>query len=391
MNFEQVIDRNGTFCTQWDFVQDRFGTSNLLPFTISDTDFALPDEVMNMLSKRLKHPVFGYTRWNHSALKNSVNYWYERRLNTQIEESWIQYSPSVIYSISILLQLVSSENGGVVLQTPAYDAFFKVIRENKRNLVENPLAYNNARYTIDFMDLEEKLAQPQNEVLLLCSPHNPTGRVWTKKELERIVELCQKYHVFLIVDEIHMDVLRKGIKHYPIVNITQRNVASVSSGTKTFNFPGLIFSYLLLPDKKLRENFQELLKGRDGLSSVSTMGMLATMTAYQSCENWVNELNDYLDQNISYATQFLQKKIPEIKVVPNEATYLMWLDVSMLDFPMEQLQQALIDVGKVAIMDGRVYGGNGEYFLRLNVGCPRSKIIDGLNRLKKSIDSLNSY
>lgn len=389
MNFDQVIDRNGTFCTQWDFVQDRFGTSNLLPFTISDTDFALPDEVMDMLSKRLKHPVFGYTRWNHAAFKNSVNYWYERRLNTEIEEDWIQYSPSVIYSVSILLQLVSSENSGVVLQTPAYDAFFKVIRENRRNLVENPLSYNNARYTIDFIDLEEKLAQPQNEVLLLCSPHNPTGRVWTKKELERIAELCQKYHVFLIVDEIHMDVLRKGIKHYPIVNITQRNVASVSSGTKTFNFPGLIFSYLLLPDKKLRENFQKLLKGRDGLSSVSTMGMLATMTAYQSCENWVSELNDYLDQNISYATQFLQKEIPEIKVVSSEATYLMWLDVSMLDFPMEQLQKALINVGKVAIMDGKVYGGNGEYFLRLNVGCPCSKVIDGLNRLKKSIDSLN--
>lgn len=389
MRFDQVIDRRGTFCTQWDFVQDRFGVSGLLPFTISDTDFAVPDEVTSVLKERLEHPVFGYTRWNHDAFKNSVIYWYKHRLKTQISGDWTQYSPSVIYSISVLLQLMSSENSGIVLQTPAYDAFFKVIKENNRKVVENPLSYNKDRYDIDFADLEEKLAQSQNEILLLCSPHNPTGRVWTRKELESIVALCQKYNVFLIVDEIHMDVLRKGITHHPIVSITQRNVASASSGTKTFNFPGLMFSYILLPDADLREKFQEILKGRDGLSSASIMGMLATMTAYQTCETWVEELNDYIDQNISYVTQFLQNEFPQIKVVDSQATYLMWLDVSALNFSMEQLQDALIHVGKVAIMDGKVYGGNGNRFLRLNVGCPRSKVIEGLKRLKQGIHSLN--
>ncbi|AYW47313.1 pyridoxal phosphate-dependent aminotransferase [Tetragenococcus osmophilus] len=389
MKFDQAIDRKGTFCTQWDFVQDRFGVPGLLPFTISDTDFAVPDEVTKVLKERLEHPVFGYTRWNHNAFKNSVIYWYKYRLKTQISGEWIQYSPSVIYSISVLIQLMSSENSGIVLQTPAYDAFFKVIKENNRKVVENPLYYNGDRYDIDFADLEEKLAKSQNEILLLCSPHNPTGRVWTKKELESIVALCQKYSVFLIVDEIHMDVLRKGVKHYPIVSITQKNVASASSGTKTFNFPSLIFSYILLPDESLREKFQGVLKGRDGLSSASIMGMLATMTAYQKCENWVDELNDYLDQNISYVTEFLQNELPQIKVVDSQATYLMWLDVSALDFPMEQLQNALIHVGKVAIMDGKVYGGNGNHFLRLNVGCPRTKVIEGLKRLKQGIYSLN--
>ncbi|MDN6664483.1 MAG: pyridoxal phosphate-dependent aminotransferase [Tetragenococcus koreensis] len=390
MKFDQIIERKGTFCTQWDFVQDRFGVSELLPFTISDTDFAVPDEVTNVLKERLEHPIFGYTRWNHDAFKNSVIYWYEHRLKTQIAENWIQYSPSVIYSISVLFQLMSSENGGVVLQTPAYDAFFKVIKENKRKVVESPLYYNEGRYDIDFTDLEEKLAQPQNEMFLLCSPHNPTGRVWTKKELELIVELCQRYNVFLIVDEIHMDVLRKGVIHHPILSITQKNVASASSGTKTFNFPGLIFSYILLPEENLREKFQKVLKGRDGLSSASNMGMLATMIAYQKCEVWVDELNDYIDQNISYVTRFLQNEFPQIKVVDSEATYLMWLDVDALGFSMEQLQNALIHVGKVAIMDGKVYGGNGNRFLRLNVGCPRSKVVEGIKRLKQGIHSLNN-
>lgn len=390
MKFDQIIERKGTFCTQWDFVQDRFGVSELLPFTISDTDFAVPDEVTNVLKERLEHPIFGYTRWNHDAFKNSVIYWYEHRLKTQIAENWIQYSPSVIYSISVLFQLMSSENGGVVLQTPAYDAFFKVIKENKRKVVESPLYYNEGRYDIDFTDLEEKLAQPQNEMFLLCSPHNPTGRVWTKKELELIVELCQRYNVFLIVDEIHMDVLRKGVIHHPILSITQKNVASASSGTKTFNFPGLIFSYILLPEENLREKFQKVLKGRDGLSSASNMGMLATMIAYQKCEVWVDELNVYIDQNISYVTRFLQNEFPQIKVVDSEATYLMWLDVDALGFSMEQLQNALIHVGKVAIMDGKVYGGNGNRFLRLNVGCPRSKVVEGIKRLKQGIHSLNN-
>lgn len=388
LNFDNIIDRKGTFCTQWDFVQDRFGVADLLPFTISDTDFALPQEVIEVLTQRLKHPVFGYTRWNHTTFKSSVCQWYQNRFDTPFNEEWLMYSPSVIYSISKLIQLVSKEHEGVVVQTPAYDAFFKVIEGNNRQVVENPLCYQENRYTIDFQNLEEKLAKKNNTILLLCSPHNPTGRVWSTQELRKIVALCEQYEVFLISDEIHMDVLRKGVTHQPILNFSNKKIALVSSGSKTFNFPGLVFSYAILPDEQVRAQFQLALKNQDGLSSASTLGMLATMTAYDECGYWVDELNNYLDESIAMVTAFIQQNIPEIKIIPAEATYLMWLDISQLGVEMTELQRALIDIGKVAIMDGSVYGGNGQSFLRLNIGCPKAKVFDGLERLEKSIQYL---
>ncbi|MGY3748964.1 MalY/PatB family protein [Vagococcus acidifermentans] len=385
MNFNETLDRRGTYCTQWDFVKDRFGTDNLLPFTISDTDFALPDEVTHALNKRLSHPVFGYTRWNHTAFKEAVVGWYRERMQTDIQPDWLMYSPSVIYSVSKLIELHSDEGQGVVMQTPAYDAFFKTVIGQNRRVVDNPLIYHNQTYTIDFADLEEKLSQPENRILLLCSPHNPTGRVWREDELQRIVELCLTYHVFLIADEIHMDVLRKGQTHLPILKMMTEHVALVSSGSKTFNFPGLIFSYVICPDEHVRDKFSLILKNRDGLSSTSTLGMIATMTAYNECGYWVDELNSYIDGNIAFAADYLKQYLPDIRPVHSEATYLMWLDTAGCAVPMADIQEKLINKGGVAIMDGSIYGGNGSQFLRLNVGCPQSKLQDGLERMKQSL------
>lgn len=384
-NFEKEIDRRGTFCTQWDFVQDRFSIPNLLPFTISDTDFEMPEEVYEALDQRLKHKVFGYTRWNHHTFKSSITRWYEKRFQFALKEASVVYSPTVMYSISKLIQLNSKEGSGVIIQTPAYDAFFKTIDSNHRKIVENPLVNEGDYYKIDFADLEGKLAQPENEILLLCSPHNPTGRVWTDEELTKIVQLCQTYGVFILSDEIHMDVLRKGITHYPILKYVDTNVALLSSGSKTFNFPGLVFSYALIPDEGLREAFQICLKNQDGLSSASTLGMVGTMTAYNECGYWVDELNDYIDGNIDYVKEYLHKKLPEIVINQSESTYLMWLNIKGLGFDMQELQRVMTEYGKVAIMDGRVYGGDGVDFIRLNVGCTRTKLTEGLNRLEKSI------
>lgn len=385
MDFNQVIDRRGTYCTQWDYVQDRFGVPGLLPFTISDTDFGLPEEILNVLQQRLQHPVFGYTRWNHATFKDSVVKWYQERFECTIDSEWIFYSPAVMYSISKLIQIVSNEGDGVIVQTPAYDAFYKNIEGNKRKIVENPLQYSEGKYTIDFTDLEAKMAESNNKVLLFCSPHNPTGRVWTAEELTRICELCRKYEIFLISDEIHMDVLRKGQKQLPILEFLSSNVALVTSGSKTFNFPGLVFSYALIPDETIREAFQLALKNQDGLSSASTLGMLATVTAYEECGYWVDELNDYIDESVAYVKEFFAREFPAVKVVDSEATYLMWIDMSGLNLSMAEIQERLINVGKVAIMDGSVYGETGADFLRLNIGCPREKLVDGLERLKKSL------
>ena len=385
--FDTAINRKGTYCTQWDYVEDRFGEADLLPFTISDTDFMVPEEVLETLKERMNHPVFGYTRWNHHELKEAIKQWYQSRFDTLLEEEWIMYTPTVIYAVSILIQMLTKKGEGVVLQTPAYDAFFKVIQDNDRLLVENPLIYEENQYRIDFTNLEEKLARPENKVLLLCSPHNPTGRVWKQWELEKIVALCRQYSIFLLSDEIHMDILGRGQRHIPITRFNYEQVAIVTSGTKTFNFPGLTFAYALIPNLGLREHFQRKLKNADGLSSTNIFGMLATMSAYRYCSHWVDELNHYLESNQRYVKAFIQEKLPDVKVVDLEATYLMWLDISKAVSAIPLLREKLISVGKVAIMDGSIYGGNGHQFLRLNIGCPKSKLVDGLDRMLKSFEA----
>ena len=387
MTFDTAINRKGTYCTQWDYVEDRFGEADLLPFTISDTDFMVPKEVLKTLKERMNHPVFGYTRWNHHELKEAIKQWYQSRFDTLLEEEWIMYTPTVIYAVSTLIQMLTKKGEGVVLQTPAYDAFFKVIQDNDRLLVENPLIYEENQYRIDFTNLEEKLARPENKVLLLCSPHNPTGRVWKQWELEKIVALCRQYSIFLLSDEIHMDILGRGQRHIPITRFNYEQVAIVTSGTKTFNFPGLTFAYALIPNLGLREHFQRKLKNADGLSSTNIFGMLATMSAYRYCSHWVDELNHYLESNQRYVKTFIQEKLPDVKVVDLEATYLMWLDISKAVSDIPLLREKLISIGKVAIMDGSIYGGNGHQFLRLNIGCPKSKLVDGLDRMLKSFEA----
>lgn len=389
MLFDTVIDRRKTYCTQWDYIKDRFGEADLLPFTISDTDFMVPKEVLETLTQRMAHPIFGYTRWDHHELKEAIKQWYQTRFATIISQEWIVYTPTVIYAISAFIQLLSEKGEGVILQTPAYDAFFKVIKDNERRVIENPLIYEKNRYRIDFIDLEEKLAKPENKLLLFCSPHNPTGRVWTQQELEKIIALCQQYSVFLLSDEIHMDILGNGQTHLPATNFHYEKTAIITSGTKTFNFPGLSFAYTLIPNQKLRVDFYRKLKNADGLSSANIFGMLATMSAYRYCNDWVDELNRYIDKNQQYVRTFIKENLPRIKIVDLEATYLMWLDISEAVLDLSILREKLISVGQVAIMDGTIYGGNGAQFLRLNIGCPTSKLEDGLNRMLKSFKAAN--
>ncbi|HCO70953.1 pyridoxal phosphate-dependent aminotransferase [Enterococcus casseliflavus] len=385
MFFDEPINRKGTQCTQWDYVEDRFGEKNLLPFTISDTDFKVPAAVEAALIKRMQHPVFGYTRWNHNEFKQAVCKWYSERFNSMIKSDWLVYSPSVMYSVKQLVTLLSEPGDGIIIQTPAYDAFYKMIKENKRKIVPNALIYDAKSYRIDFEELTRLMAQPENKVLLLCSPHNPTGRVWQKDELQRIIELAKTHDVFIISDEIHMDIVRKGQRHQPIIDLLQENVALVTSGSKTFNFPGLIYSYGIIPDPKLRERFLTQLKEADGLSSTSIFGMTATIAAYDNESKWVDQLNDYLDGNIAYVIAYLQEHHPELVVTKSEATYLMWIDCTALGLTMAELQQRMIRKGKVAIMSGEIYGKEGRNFLRLNIGCSREKLIDGLKRFTLSL------
>jgi len=391
-SFHKCIDRLGTYCTQWDYIEDRFGEENLLPFSISDMDFASPPEVIRALTKRVEHGVFGYTRWDHDAFKGSIERWYQERFATKIHKDWIVYSPSVSYTISKLIELITEADDRVVVQVPAYDAFFKIIAASNRVLSEQPLILENGHYTIDFQDLEIKLAHPKAKVFLLCSPHNPTGRVWTKEELVKIIELCEKHQIFIISDEIHMDVVFKPNVHLPITKIakTLDKMVICTSASKTFNTPSLGGAYALIPNPKLKEEFLKLLKNRDGLSSASALGTIATMTAYHECSQWVDELNVYIADNLKVVKEFLEVNIPQASFQLPQATYLAWINMTKLPYSSEALQDALVHHGKVAIMPGETYGQVGKGYLRMNLGCPRSKVLAGLQRLKQGVDHLEA-
>lgn len=388
-DFDKIIDRKGTYCTQWDFTEDRFNRKDILPFSISDMDFQSPPEVLSAIKNYADHGVFGYTRWNHNDFKAAITDWYQKRFSTKIQEDWIVYSPSVIYSISKLIEILTCEGDSIVLQTPAYDAFFNHIKTSNRNLLENPLLYQDGHYEIDYADLETILSHPKSKVLLLCNPHNPTGRVWTKEELEKVISLCEQYNVKIISDDIHMDMVFANHNYVPVTSISNNleNVFICSSASKTFNTPSLGGSYAFIPDKSVKERFTALMKYRDGVSSATIFGILSVMEGYNKAAYWVDELRSYLYNNLNTVETFIKNELPILKFKVPESTYLAWIDCTQLGVTDEELQQALVNVGKVGIMSGSVYkAGNG--FLRMNVGCPQEKLMSGLEGLKRAIESL---
>lgn len=385
MKFDEVKDRRGTYCTQWDYVKDRFGKDDLLPFTISDMDLESPEEIVDALIKRINHRIFGYSRWNHDDFKNSIEGWYNKRFDFQINKEWIIYSPSVIYAVSKFIEMKSNKGDGVLINTPGYDGFFKVIGDNERKLLTSPLKKVENGYEIDFDDFESKCRE--SKIFLLCSPHNPTGKVWTENELKKMIEICKKHNVFIISDEIHMDIIYRG-KHNPILSQAGDyidNIVLCTSASKTFNIPALCGSYLFITNQNDRDEFLRILKNRDALSSPSILAVIATITAYDKCGYWVDELVKYTENNIKYVKEYLERNIPVLKCEIPQGSYFAWIDFSGLGISNEEFQRYLIDIGGVAIMPGLTYGEEGRYFLRLNVGCSIKKVEDGLQRIEKTV------
>ena len=390
MNFNTVIDRKGTYCTQWDYIEDRFGKADLLPFTISDMDFESPIEIKKALINRVNHGVFGYSRWNHSDFKNSIEFWYNSRFNFQLNTDWILYAPSVIYSVSKLIEMKSKKGEGVLINTPAYDGFFKVIIDNERKLISSPLIEKNGRYEINFEDFEEKCKI--SKIFLLCSPHNPVGKVWSEEELKKIISICKKYKVYIVSDEIHMDIVYRGV-HTPILKVAdnyKESIAICTAASKTFNTPSLGGSYMLVPNSKDRDDYLFILKNREALSSPNILGVISTITAYNQCSYWVDELLKYTKDNILFVKEFLEKNIPQLTCEFPDGCYFAWINFSLLNISSETLQKALIDIGKVAIMPGNTYGEEGKNYLRFNVGCPKDKVELGLQKLKLVVDSIKN-
>lgn len=377
--FDEYIDRRNTYSTQWDYAVDRFGRDDVLPFSISDTDFRAPVEVQERLSELIDLGIYGYSRWRHNDYFDAINNYYTKRHNTDIRDYTIVYSPSVMYSISMLIQLLSEENDAVLSFTPMYDAFFKVVENNKRQLISPKLKATTSNYEVDWANFESLLKDAK--IFLLCSPHNPTGKVWTSQELANMVSLCKKYNVWIISDEIHSDIIHHGY-HTPILSdqFDYNQIILVSSASKTFNIPSLGGSYAIFKDHKLSEAFNDITRNRDFVNSPSLFGMHALIVSYTQSLDYIDELNTYVYDNYKYIKQAFKKMFAhKITFYELESTYLVWFSVDNFEMSPQKIYQVLVDEAKVGIMQGQHYGD--ETFMRLNIGCSRKKLEELVHRV----------
>lgn len=383
-----MVDRHGTWCTQWDYVADRFGAPDLLPFTISDMDFATAPCILEAINQRLAHGVLGYSRWKNDEFLGAIAHWFATRHHTTVDPQSIVYGPSVIYMVSELIRQWSSVGEGVVIHTPAYDAFYNAIEGNQRTVMPVALQKKADGWHCDMASLEAVLARPESKILLLCSPQNPTGKVWTRDELETMAELCHRHGVRVISDEIHMDMVWGAQPHIPWSNVAHGSWALLTSGSKSFNIPALTGAYGLIGDEESRNRYLSVLKGRDGLSSPAVLALSAHIAAYQQGAPWLDALREYLADNLNYIAHALNTAFPTLNWQVPQSTYLAWIDLRALNIDDHALQDALIHQQKVAIMPGYTYGEEGRGFVRLNAGCPRSKLEKGVNGLINAIRAI---
>ncbi|MGW1882831.1 MalY/PatB family protein [Streptomyces sp. NPDC001970] len=379
-DFDAAVDRRGTASVQWDGVADRFGVDGLLPFTISDMDFPSPPQVLDALRERLAHGVFGYTDWRLGDFRAAICEWYATRYGTELDPERIVYGPSVLNQLSQLLRMWTEPGDGVVVHTPTYDGFRKAVDGLGRELRGVPVG--------DVAGLERELARGDSRVLLLCSPHNPTGRVWTEAELREMARLAETYDVAVISDEIHADFVHEGYRHLPWTRFAgeRGRWAVITSGSKSFNFPALTGSYGIVGDPGERAAFVRRMETGEGLASPAALSLTAHVAAYRRAGEWLDALRSYIAGNLTMIADRLNGAFPELGWTPPQAGYLAWIDLRALGVPDEALQRELIEREKVAIMPGGVYGAPG--FVRLNAGCPQAKAEAGTDALVRALSRL---
>ncbi|MED4204689.1 PatB family C-S lyase [Neobacillus mesonae] len=380
--FNEKIDRLNTASVKWEATKEIFGETDLWPMWVADMDFKPPQAVIKAIKKRADHGVFGYTFIPEST-KQAIAAWVSKRHSWTIDGSWLLYCSGVVQGISTAIQAFTEEGDRVLLQSPVYTPFFEMIKQNNRTVVNSPLILEGNQYRIDFAAFEEELKKGC-KLFLLCSPHNPGGRVWTKDELLQMGELCLKYNCLILSDEIHSDLVYKEYKHTPIASITEalsENVITCIAPSKTFNLAGLQASVAIIKNNTLRKQFDDTLK-RQGFFTLNTFGIIAMEAAYLEGEAWLEELMAYLQDNKQYVLNFLQENLPEITCIDSEGTYLLWLDCRKLGLSDQELRASLLQKGRLALEPGTKYGLGGEGFVRMNIACPKEHVIEGLNRLK---------
>lgn len=387
-NFDKIIDRTNNFSAKWSEMNKNFGTNNLLPMWVADMDFLTAPCVMEALKDRLEQGIFGYTTRPSSYNESIVN-WLDNRFSWKINQEWLMFSPAVITSISLLIQNLTQKNDKIMIQEPVYSPFHSIVESNERNLVISPLVkLDDGSYVMDYEDIEAKIKDVK--VFILCNPHNPVGRVWTREELTRLGEICLKHNVLIISDEIHSDIILKNHKHTPFASISKEfseNTITCMAPTKTFNLAGLQSSFLVVSNPYYYEVMDKAFSILD-IKRNNAFSLVATEAAYNYGEDWLYELIKYIEDNVDFAIDYIKNHMPQLKVKKPEGTYLLWVDFSNLNVDKKDLKNALINKGRIALSDGSSFGIGGDGYYRINLACPRSMVLEGLKRIEFAIKSL---
>ncbi|RLQ96489.1 MalY/PatB family protein [Falsibacillus albus] len=386
MNFNEQIDRKDTSSVKWDALRNVYGKHDLHPMWVADMDFRPPAAVTEALKERIEHGLFGYTFIpDHAAL--SIQEWVSKRHKWKIEKEWLLYSPGVVPALGMAISALTNPGDRVLVQSPVYTPFFNLVKENKRELVNCPLVLIDNQYKIDFDKLDSTLQQDV-KLFLLCNPHNPGGRVWTKEELVKIAELCKEHDVILISDEIHSDLIHKPNEHIPVASLSEEYhpfTITCIAPSKTFNLAGLQASSMIIPDPELRKKISQLQK-QQGFFTLNIFGIIGMEAAYRHGEEWLEELLIYLKGNIQLVKDYIRESLPKLKVMDPEGGYLVWIDCNETGLSDQEIKERLLNKGKLALEPGTKYGLGGEGFIRMNIACPRSMVKEGLNRLKIALE-----
>lgn len=388
-NFDEVIDRTNYHSVKWDELETKFGVKDALPMWVADMEFRSPKPVIEAIKEAAEHGIYGYTSRPDSYYKAIID-WIERRHNWKVKKDWIAYSPGVVPALSFIIRAFCQAGDKVVVQPPVYYPFFRVIENNGCHVVNNPLKLSNKKYFIDWEDLERKVDDPRVRLLILCSPHNPVGRVWQKEELIILGEICLKHNIIVVSDEIHADILFEGYKHTPFASISPafaHNSITCTAPSKTFNLAGLQTSSIIIPNKKYYKIYKNILDSL-ALDENNVFGLVALEAAYRYGEEWLEQLLSYLNENLKFLMKYFKESIPKIKVIKPEGTYLVWLDCRQLGLSAKGLNNLMIKKAGVALDDGYWFGAEGKGFMRINIACPRSFLEEGLGRIEKAVNSL---
>jgi cystathionine beta-lyase len=392
-NFDQVIDRSKSNSAKWDkrVLEKGFGDPDILPLWVADMDFKAPQPIIEKLVKIAEYGIFGYSILPPSFFE-SVLSWFKRRYGWDIDRKWLSQTPGVIPALDVAVNAFCNPGDKVIVQNPIYYPFYRVIENNGCRILLNPLKLSNNHYTMDFEDLEKKVKDPRAKMIILCSPHNPIGRVWTKKELKQLGEICIKNEILVISDEIHCDLIFPGYKHtnFAIVNDEfAQNSITCTSTSKTFNLAGLKISNIVIPNQKIRQTFVNT-QANLGVGGANLFAVAAMEVAYshEICENWLDALLQYLKGNLDFLKTFIKEKLPQIKVIEPEGTYLIWLDCRELGLEHIELEKFMRGKAKLAMDEGYIFGQGGEGFERVNIACPKSILEKALNRIADAVTEM---